>query len=103
MGKGKKQKKYQSNQMDIYKPSNYSELNKKYEDSQDITNDLSSIDPTKRLKACIMLANIFAHNLNNMEVYNRLASPNVLSKLSLRLVDSDHNVRAVSIELIRFK
>jgi hypothetical protein len=55
--------------------------------------DLASLDESKRQKACMLLADLYSFNISNKISLETLTSSNILSKLSMRLVDSSEKVR----------
>eukprot|EP01041_Mallomonas_annulata_P011668 gene11668-24438_t len=92
MGKSKKSKKYSNKFRDNNCIPNTSQ-NDNCTDVRTIITDMSSIEDGRRLNACLMLANIFSTSTVNQEVYNRMTTPDILSKLNLRLVDHNTSVR----------
>ena len=55
--------------------------------------DLASLEEGKRQKACMLLADLYAFNISNKYSLEALTSSNILSKLSMRLVDTSVKVR----------
>jgi hypothetical protein len=55
--------------------------------------DLASLEEAKRHKACMLLADLYAFNISNKFSLDTLTSANILSKLSMRLVDTSDKVR----------
>ena len=55
--------------------------------------DLASLEEGKRQKACMLLADLYQFNISNKFSLDTLTSANILSKLSMRLVDTSDKVR----------
>lgn len=55
--------------------------------------DLASLEEGKRQKACMLLADLYRFNVSNKFSLDTLTSSNILSKLSMRLVDTSDKVR----------
>ena len=55
--------------------------------------DLASLEEGKRQKACMLLADLYNFNISNKFSLDTLTSANILSKLSMRLVDTSDKVR----------
>jgi hypothetical protein len=63
--------------------------------------NIGSIHDKKRAEACVLLANVFSKDVSNAVVLEKMSSPEILSKLSMRLVDSDETVRLHAAGAIR--
>lgn len=55
--------------------------------------DLVSLDDYRRLSACRLLANIFGFSSNNVAVIEKLANSDIISRLVMRLLDSNRSVQ----------
>ena len=63
--------------------------------------NIGSIHDKKRAEACVLLANIFSKDISGAAVLDKMSSPDILSKLSMRLVDSVDMVRVHAAGAIR--
>lgn len=70
-------------------------------DARDICSDLTSSLDERRINACILLANIFMGDKTHTSVHDRIASDDILRKLSLRLVDHNATVRVHAAGAVR--
>lgn len=67
-----------------------------------LLSNIGSIHDKKRAEACVLLANVFSKDVSNTVVLEKMSSPDVLSKLSMRLVDSVDMVRLHAAGAIRY-
>jgi hypothetical protein len=68
------------------------------ENSSMILTEMTSMDPKKRLSAIIMYKDLLMQNLNNLTVITKLTTVEILSSLSLRLIDSSNGVRLEAVK-----
>ena len=68
------------------------------ESSSIILTDLNSIDPKKRRSAIVMFKDLLLQNLNNVTVVGKLTTSEILSTLSLRLIDSNFAIRSQAVK-----
>jgi hypothetical protein len=66
-----------------------------------IYTDLSSLDDTKRIRACKLLNNMLVNNVDNSKLLNALTTPEILSKLAMRLTDSSRAVQYEAVGAVR--
>ena len=95
MGKASKKKSRRDNRGSRRSNDDLEHSNKKQsgEHSSIILTDLSSIDVRKRASAIEMFKDLLLQNLNNGTVMGKLTTNEILSSLSLRLIDSNAGVR----------
>lgn len=55
--------------------------------------EITSLDANRRLRACLLLANICSINSENSDALEKIAKAELVSKLLMRLVDSNMEVR----------
>lgn len=68
------------------------------ESSSMILTEMTSMDVKKRLSAIIMYKDLLMQNLNNLSVITKLTTVEILSSLSLRLIDSISGVRSEAVK-----
>ena len=68
------------------------------ESSSMILTEMTSMDLKKRLSAIIMYKDLLMQNLNNLTVITKLTTVEILSSLSLRLIDSVSGVRSEAVK-----
>lgn len=95
MGKVSKKKSRRDNRGSRRSNNDLEQPSKKQtgESSSIILTDLNSMDTKRRLTAIIMFKDLLMQNVNNSPVISKLATNETLSSLSLRLIDSNSNVR----------
>lgn len=69
--------------------------------ARSIVTDLNSLDEKRRLKACRLLSALYNMNSHNLSTLEKITSPDILSKLCMRLADSSSDVRFEAIGAVR--
>jgi hypothetical protein len=85
-GRNRKNQPYESRSIH-QNNSQYEHIKKTY------LHDISSLDEHRRKNALSILSNVFALNVSNIDVLTKLSQPELLAKLSMRVVDSSDAVR----------
>ena len=70
-------------------------------DARSILSDITSFEEKRRLKACRLLSTVYSINSHNVTALERLTSAEILSKLSMRLVDSSADVKYEAVGAVR--
>lgn len=55
--------------------------------------DLASLDTSKRLKACMLLSDLYVFNISNQLSLNTMTTSNILNKLAMRMIDCSKEVQ----------
>ena len=100
MGKASKKKSRRDNRGSRRSNEDLEHTDKKQigENSSIILTDLNSIDPKKRRSAIVMFKDLLLQNLNNVTVVGKLTTSEILSTLSLRLIDSNFAIRSQAVK-----
>lgn len=69
-------------------------------DAKSIYVDLVSLDEKRRQRACQLLSSIYDRNANNFNAINKMTTPEILSKLCMRLVDSSTPIRVDALRAV---
>lgn len=101
MGKAKNTKKHRKRLGNTSDPVQLSQHTADDAKIDSLLLNIGSIHDKKRAEACVLLANVFSKDVHNKIVLEKMSSPEVLSKLSMRLVDSVDIVRLHAAGAIR--
>lgn len=100
MGKASKKKSRRDNRGSRRSNEDLEHASKKQigENSSIILTDLNSIDTKKRMSAIVMFKDLLIQNFNNVTVVGKLTTSDILSTLSLRLIDSNSAIRLQAVK-----
>lgn len=102
MGKVSKKKSRRDNRGSRRNNEDMEQSNKKQstESSSTILSNLNSIDAKKRMSGLSMFSDLLYQNLKNSTAVDKLTSAEILSSLSIRIIDSNNEIRFKTIKCI---
>ncbi len=68
---------------------------------EDVSSDIASVDPSRRAKACYILASFFAQNSSANISYTAFCNDKLMGHLRARLMDSNFTVKVAATGVLR--